>query len=226
MIKNFIKKNLNKDQFDKIILLYFFFKTLHLRVKYFYLKNILFIPSRHLLAINIYSKLLFILKKKNIKIFLLEGLLLGAIRQGAFAGRPKDLDFGILENDYQKFLSLKKEFEKNFNLNVADPDDKKKRKLIINHKNIWLRIDTILIDIFILKEITKNKKKYWGFIHPEFKDKYFFDYNDLINLKKIKIYGNFQVYIPQKSHMYLKKFFGKNWKKFKKNSKNFVYTNN
>ena len=223
MIKNFIKKNLNKDQFDKVVLLYFFFKTLHLRVKYFYLKNILFIPSRHLLAINIYSKLFFILRKNNIKIFLLEGLLLGAIRQGAFAGRPKDLDFGILENDYQKFLRLKKEFEKNFNLNVADPDDKKKRKIIINHKNIWLRIDTILIDIFILKKITKNKKKYWGFIHPEFKGKYFFDYDDLVNLKKIKIYGNFQAYIPRKSKLYLKKFFGSNWKKFKKNSKNFSY---
>ena len=29
MIKNFIKKNLNKDQFDKIVLLYFFFKKLN-----------------------------------------------------------------------------------------------------------------------------------------------------------------------------------------------------
>ena len=39
-----------------------------------------------------------ILKPQKIDLFLVGGCLLGAVRQGSFAGRPSDIDFGIKED--------------------------------------------------------------------------------------------------------------------------------
>ncbi len=48
----------------------------------------------------------------NIGFVICGGTLLGAVRQGAFAGRPGDFDLAIKETDLEKLLLLKPNFEK------------------------------------------------------------------------------------------------------------------
>ena len=47
-----------------------------------------------------------LLDKNNIDYVLLTGSLLGAVRQSAFAGRPRDFDLAIRKRDRQKLLDL------------------------------------------------------------------------------------------------------------------------
>ena len=47
-----------------------------------------------------------LLESMNIKYYLGSGALLGAVRQGAFAGRPKDVDFMVHMSDFEVILGL------------------------------------------------------------------------------------------------------------------------
>jgi len=226
MINKF-KKNLTFYYYlNRIIKIFFFFKTFFLRFKFFRLKNILLIPSRHLICINIYHELNKIFSKHNLDYFLMSGLLLGAIRQKAFAGRPKDFDIGILDKDFKKLLKLKKEISNKFDLQIAKYKDQKKRKFLINKKNFWFRINGVLVDIFIFKKIKKGKFLFWKCNNPEID--FLFPYKDLIKLKKISIYGNFLVHIPNNAEKFLKDKYGLYWRKIlnTKESKNFTYSIN
>ena len=67
------------------------------------------VPFRQLIIFDTALKVTKQLKNANIEFVILGGTLLGAIRQGAFAGRPADFDIGVKEADVTKVLSLENE---------------------------------------------------------------------------------------------------------------------
>jgi len=164
------------------------------------------LPKKHIYALNVLLKISKELKKKEIEFFLLGGTLLGSIRQEAFAGRPSDIDLGLKYPDQKKFLGILEKFKKIINIYEIK---KIKRK---NFLKVQLVLKNILVDFDFFKK--KSSKNSWH-------NPYQFDTNnreilfsddELLNLKKIKLYGHefFSTANPKK---YLKKKFGKNWKK-------------
>ena len=76
-----------------------------------------------LLELEIAKEIKRICEKNNIKYFMLWGSLLGAVRHGGFIPWDDDMDFGMLRNDYEKFLSVcKKELDSQFFLQTWDTD--------------------------------------------------------------------------------------------------------
>ena len=61
------------------------------------------VPLRHLIAIDIIQKLSKIYEPYGIKFFLTGGLLLCAVRQESFAGKPNDIDLGLIDTHFDKF---------------------------------------------------------------------------------------------------------------------------
>ena len=68
---------------------YLFLMSFYLRFRY---PRYFILPSTQIYALHTLIKFLKILEPQKIDIFLTGGLLLGAVRQGSFAGRPSDLD--------------------------------------------------------------------------------------------------------------------------------------
>lgn len=64
------------------------------------------VPFRQLLMLDTALKFTRLLDKHEIDYVLLTGSLLGAVRQRAFAGRPRDFDLAIRKRDRQKLLDL------------------------------------------------------------------------------------------------------------------------
>ena len=69
------------------------------------------VPFRQLIILDTALKVTKQLENANIEYVILSGTLLGAIRQGAFAGRPADFDIGVKEADVTKVLSLENELK-------------------------------------------------------------------------------------------------------------------
>lgn len=103
----FGNKSIKKIYFYKH-LLSIFFKTISLRssnLKFF------FWPIRHLGMLYLLTYLKKVFENSNYKFFLFDGALLGCIRQGAVAGRGKDLDIGMIietRNDEKKIIKMLK----------------------------------------------------------------------------------------------------------------------
>jgi hypothetical protein len=95
--------------------------TLNLYQKYRKLK----VPFRQMLILDSALKVQSALEKSNIDFVILGGSLLGAVRQGAFAGRPGDFDIGIKETDINGLLSLEKNYLDSglslFNMEILHP---------------------------------------------------------------------------------------------------------
>ena len=64
------------------------------------------VPFRQVLMLDTALKFTRLLDHYNIDYVLLTGSLLGAVRQRAFAGRPRDFDIAIRKRDRQKLLDL------------------------------------------------------------------------------------------------------------------------
>ena len=64
------------------------------------------VPFRQLLILDTALKFTRLLDQHGIDYVLLTGSLLGAVRQSAFAGRPRDFDLAIRKQDRQKLLEL------------------------------------------------------------------------------------------------------------------------
>ena len=63
------------------------------------------VPFKQIPAFYTLLQLLKLADEINIKIFACHGTLLGAVRSGSFAGRPKDLDFYITDKDFFVLLA-------------------------------------------------------------------------------------------------------------------------
>lgn len=64
------------------------------------------VPFKQLSALDNLLRFTSFLESSKIPYFLTGGTLLGAVRQSAFAGRPGDIDLGLLEEHEQQLLSL------------------------------------------------------------------------------------------------------------------------
>ena len=70
------------------------------------------VPFRQAATFYVLLKFTAELEKSGIEVYLRHGTLLGAVRQSAFAGRPKDLDFFIKGEDLGVLLGIEKEMAK------------------------------------------------------------------------------------------------------------------
>ena len=197
--KNKIRLIMNQSGFD----LRFYLAIIYLRFKYpLYFR----LPSQQLYAAGMVIKFLEILKPQKIDIFLLAGSLLGAVRQGSFAGRPKDIDLGIKEEQLPKLLNTVPLLIKNGVRFI--------RKQFNNNKLTRLQIlfPCMLIDIGIYRKKNVGKKEMW-FNEDEkrydSKSKSFiFPLDPLIS---IEAYGK-KFMAPANPEVYLELKYGKNWR--------------
>ena len=190
----------------------FYAAIVYFRFRYpFYFR----LPSKQLYAIAIIIKFLGILKPQKIDFFLLDGSLLGALRQGSFAGRPKDIDLGIKEAHLKKLLDAFPVLIKNGVKTIRKEANKKIDK-------IQFLFSCILIDIVVFRKKNIGNKKMWvgkkeiyNFLETKKTNNkklntIILPFNDLEHLTVVKAYGK-EFLSPAKPKVYLKKTFGKNW---------------
>ena len=201
MIKKILVIILLKIKFYSFVI-----KCLIIKIQYpFYWR----LPLKHVYGLKLLINFTKICEKKKIISFLTGGCLLGAIRQQSFAGRPTDIDVGILDEKKKNLDKLISKFEK-----LSNPTSVKKFLYKKKYEKIQFFYDYIILDINIFS--IKNKK-FW-FNRYEYKAKgnnknqyIFFNLNDLKKLKKTKAY-NENFLIPHNAAQYLKKKFGNTWK--------------
>ena len=166
------------------------------------------LPSRQIYAFYIAIKFLKILKPQKINFFLLEGSLLGAIRQESFAGRPSDIDFGIKEDELQKLLDA-------FPLLIKSGVKTIKKEVNNKIEKIQILFPCILVDIAVYRKRNVGKNEMWvGEIYKDIAEKIngvTFPITDLENLITVKAYGK-NFFSPANPEIYLEKIYGKNWK--------------
>jgi len=178
------------------------------------------LPSKQLYAVGTIINFLKVLEPLKIDFFLLEGCLLGAIRQESFAGRPKDLDLGIKEGQLQKLLDsfplLLKAGARTIRV------IKSKGQIDNKIEKVQILFPCTLMDIAVYRKKKIENEEMWagGFYPLELTDSrgvkeqtegFAFRVNDLDNLITIKAYGK-EFLAPANPNVYLEKIFGKNWK--------------
>jgi len=171
------------------------------------------IPRDQLLAMDIALRIIKIFKKEKIKFILLGGCLLGAIRQGNFAGRPKDIDFGLEEKDFEIMRNNTNNFKKEFKNNIfhhpwiPDPPE---HWYSIRNDRFYMTVYEKLVDIKCLKFNNETKLYHAGSASLTGIQTYF-GKEDIENPITTKCYLK-KFYIPQNSvQNYLIPIYGQNW---------------
>ncbi len=190
---------------------YLFLVSSYLRFRY---PRYFFLPSRHIYALNLLIKFLKILEPQKIDFFLVGGLLLGAVRQESFAGKPADLDLGIKEDKFPKLLDAIPLLKKNGAKFARERFNKNKLE------RLQIEFPGMLVDIGIYRKKNVEGKEMWG-NEDETKwiektergsgqkfDSLAFPMDNLI---PIKVYGR-EFLAPPNPEIYLEKKFGKNWR--------------
>jgi phosphorylcholine metabolism protein LicD len=184
--------------------LFFGLIIFYLRFKYpLYIR----LPSAHIYALYILIKFSKILKLKKIDFFLNGGALLGAVRQSSLAGRPRDVDLGIKEDQLTRLLDLIPLFIKSGAITIRGEP-----------YNTFARLQVLypftIVDIEIYKKKNLGNKEFWlGESDIQYKKEWgiTFPIEDLRKLVPIKIYGK-NFLSPSNPKLYLEKKYGKNWK--------------
>ena len=168
------------------------------------------IPTKH--SSCLYSLNLFLSKTKkfNYNFFLTAGSLLGSIRQESFAGRPTDIDLGILGTKVDLFLK---------DLNKINKKGISRIDKFYDDENSLTRVQILLlgeiIDIAIFKLCKNSNKNLWKGEYKENNkknEKYIYiNYENLTDLEKCELYG-FEYLCPSKPEIYLENKYGKDWK--------------
>jgi len=172
------------------------------------------LPSTQIYALHILIKFSKILEPQKIDFFLMGGCLLGAKRQESFAGKPKDLDLGIKEDEFPKLLDAIPLLKKNGAKFIRERFNKNKLE------RLQIEFPGMLVDIGIYRKKNVEGKEMWG-NEDETKwiektergsgqkfDSLTFPMDNLI---PIKIYGR-EFLAPPNPEIYLEKKFGKNWR--------------
>lgn len=243
--KNFILNNIIKFLYHKPKKIwYHIFESTYLKYK---LKNLIInnklynkinytkVPYRHLATIYVIKSLERIFDYK-IKFILMDGLCLGVLRNKTFAGRPKDVDLAVTENDFQKiiknfkkieiFFDLKRKFNNNnipskiLKFNKKNNLTRTVRKIYSNfknserkfsyflaHDNLYFYFNHILVEIkCIEKKKNSNLTVEYNFHNFHYR------YNDIKNSIKVRAYSNIEFYIPKNANKYMKLRYGKSFK--------------
>lgn len=160
------------------------------------------LPSRHIYTLHTLINFLKILEKEKIDFFLIDGSLLGAVRQESFAGRPTDIDLGIKEDQFKKLLNVIPLLIKKGARSIKKDD-----KLSV----LQIMFRYTLVDIKVFKK--KNQMwigecdKYYG---EKFKG-ITFSIEDLEHLVPINLYGR-KFLSPSNPEIYLEKKYGRHWR--------------
>lgn len=134
-----------------------------------------------------------------------------AIKRGQILSELSDVDISIDINDYHKLQKIMKSLSKKFFIKkkLMFYNKKKINKYFISssHKNIK-KSEPALVD-FIYRKIDKNYIYSIGIKLKKISKK-------LIEPRSLLNYNGMKIYLPNKSDMYLKTIYGKNWKKISK----------
>jgi len=176
------------------------------------------VPFRQRLMFGTVLKVKKILEDSGIEFVIVGGSLLGAQRDGSFAGRPADFDIAIKEKDYDKLLSLDWEFWDG-GLSLLDWSSYRSQNFRFGGiVHIW--------------PFNLNQKTRWGMIdvhvYARQKDEWFFKGRDYqkdnppsvripISFPGQKTSSSAKIFgiafpIPTNAEIYLEQSFGKDWK--------------
>ena len=203
--KNKIKTIMNKGAFYLFLTL----KTIYLKFKYpLYIS----LPPRNIYALHTLFKFSEVLKQQKIDFFLTSGSLLGAVRQESFAGRPKDIDLGIKEDQFLKLFNAIPLLIKSGVIAVRKvPYNKSNNKVVRLH----IVYPYSLVDIAIYRKKKVGKEEMWiGETNRNFDMKFngiALPVANLEHLVPIQLYGK-KFLAPTNPEIYLEKVFGKNWR--------------
>lgn len=151
-----------------------------------------------------------ICEEHQIKYFAVAGTLLGAIRHKEIIPWDDDIDVGILEDDYDKFISI--DFAK-YGLQTHGIEKTNTGKITYAHTlNNNVKRHSVFIDIFFMKPIEGDKYVY---SNPEASASWpneFFYKDELFPLKRYK-FKDITINGPAVHLPYCERAWGKNWKK-------------
>ena len=163
------------------------------------------VPFKQIIALD--NLLLFtrFLNENGIPYFLSGGTLLGAVRQSSFAGRPGDIDLGILENDQIKMLKLLPVLEEiNFAL---DP-------LYSHHedKMVFTKWRTPHVDLMIYRPMSSvSEISVTSFCHVNASSKKFVCSIDLTESRTASIF-NFKFPVPKNAEEFIDNQYCEAWR--------------
>lgn len=196
--KNKIRFIMNKNAF----FLYLYSASIYLKFKHPRYFNL---PARQIYAMHVATKFLEILKPQKIDLFLVGGCLLGAVRQGSFAGRPTDIDLGIKEEQLPKLLDAIPLLKKTGSKFI--------RKYFYSKlEKIQFLFPCMLIDVGVYRKVNVNGKEMWTQKHERAYDQKYCSFSfSLDRLVPIEVYGK-QFLAPCNPEIYLEKYYGKKWR--------------
>ena len=145
------------------------------------------------------------LNENSIPYFLSGGTLLGAVRQGSFAGRPGDIDLGILEDDQIKLLKLLPLLEGlNFGLDPMNSH--------YEDKMVFKKWRTPIVDVMVYRPLNRvSEVSVTSFCHVNASAKKFVCAIDLTELRTASIF-DYKFPVPKNAEEFIANQYGESWR--------------
>lgn len=167
------------------------------------------IPKHQLFTFFVLKKFLTGCKDNNIRCFAFDGTLLGAVRDGKFAGRPSDLDFIVYEEDLMMLRTMGKVKPPRHWRLIRKRWKMKDNKLYF-HLSFFgenLTLELIYSSKVLYKDQLCLKLKSSNHIV----DFYYFDLDDFVYFESAYIFG-LEVNVPRNPEKYAELLFGRHWR--------------